>query len=207
MMDEKFWRLARFIAPALVMVFAVTALRLFRYDDYFISSYISIFFIAAFGIVGMWIAENPQSFFIFSLRLLSILLFLSIFSAFVMALLFPEYMLGPDASERKEIQIFACVASAGTMGGVMRYLMEEKVQNGSSIDLWLLSHSAVSGLFVSVILFLVLRAGVINKVQVDTFNLYGVSGVSAVVGFFADKMVKRFSGLYEEVVGRPKNDS
>jgi len=198
---ENFTRFFRLILPILTVSFFVLIVSMFTSNPNF-ANLITLIIIVVFGITWAFFTESRKLFFTFALRVLSVAFFLSVFSMFVISLLFPEVFLGAELNGKKEIQIFACVASAGTMGGLMRYLMEEKVQNGESMNLWSLSHSAISGLFVSVILFLVLRAGVINKVQIDTFNLYGVSGVSAVVGFLADRMVKRISGLYEEVVGK-----
>ena len=201
-MDENLIRLLRIIGP-LMIVFVSGLAFLKHLPNQNFGIFITLTIIAVvFSITLAFFTEKRKLFFTSALRVLSVAFFLSVFSMFVISLLFPEVFLGAELNEKKEIQIFACVASAGTMGGLMRYLMEEKVQNGELMDLWLLSHSAISGLFVSVILFLVLRAGVINKVQIDTFNVYGVSGISAVVGFLADRMIKRISGLYEEVVGK-----
>ena len=65
--------------------------------------------------------------------------------------------------------------------------------------------SSIIGLFVSVVLFLILRAGIINQTQIDTFNVWGVTGVSAVTGFFADRVIERFSSLYNEVIGNSQS--
>ena len=202
-MDENSIKILRLILPIFVVfISGLTFLKYAPNPNFNHLITLIIIVVVGFSIAWAFFSENLKLFFTCALRVLSIAFFLSVFSMFVISLLFPEVFLGEELNEKKEIQIFACVASAGTMGGLMRYLMEEKVQNGELMDLWSLSHSAISGLFVSVILFLVLRAGIINKVQIDTFNVYGVSGVSAVVGFLADRMVKRISGLYEEVVGK-----
>ena len=71
--------------------------------------------------------------------------------------------------------------------------------------LWFTVRSSIIGLFVSVVLFLILRAGIINQTQIDTFNVWGVTGVSAVTGFFADRVIERFSSLYNEVIGNSQS--
>ena len=74
----------------------------------------------------------------------------------------------------------------------------------SKIDLkknfWRIIFSIISSLFVSLILFLLLRAGILKSDNIDSFNIYGVTGMSAVAGYFSDKIITRISKLYKTVV-------
>lgn len=55
--------------------------------------------------------------------------------------------------------------------------------------------SAILGLLVSVVLFLVLRAGIINQTQIDTFNVWGVTGVAAHRVFLGNVSLRDFQAF------------
>ncbi|MEO9459878.1 MAG: YEATS-associated helix-containing protein [Lentilitoribacter sp.] len=107
----------------------------------------------------------------------------------------------------KEAQILLAVTSAGMLGGLMKYLTEFSNEKTEQYSLWGLIQSSITGLFVALVLFLILRAGIINQTNVDTFNIWGVSGVSCVTGFFANKVLERLSSVYEELAGLKRKET
>ncbi len=151
--------------------------------------------------VASFIAIEPAKFIFFIVRALAVLLFFLTFSGVCFSILFFESLPFEDPSRLREAQVFLAVSSSGMMGGLMRYFSHEAVIKSESLNLWHMVHAAIVGLFVSVVLFLILRAGIINQTQIDTFNVWGVTGVSAITGFFAERVIERFSSLYNEVVG------
>ncbi|MEI5639016.1 MULTISPECIES: YEATS-associated helix-containing protein [unclassified Pseudoalteromonas] len=151
--------------------------------------------------VASFIAIEPDKFSYFVVRGLAVLLFFITFSGVCFSILFYESMPFTDPSRLREAQVFLAVSSSGMMGGLMRYFSHEAVIKKEELNLWHMVHAAIVGLFVSVVLFLILRAGIINQTQIDTFNVWGVTGVSAITGFFAERVIERFSSLYNEVVG------
>lgn len=41
--------------------------------------------------------------------------------------------------------------------------------------------------------------------SVDSFNLYGVTGISTITGYLSDRVIKRFSILYETLFESTEN--
>ncbi|QTF93720.1 YEATS-associated helix-containing protein [Halomonas sp. BM-2019] len=161
------------------------------------------FFMTMFASVAMasFIVIEPDKFSYFFVRVLAVSLFFITFAGVCYSILFYESLPFQDESKLREAQVFLAVSSSGMMGGLMRYFSHDSVIRKEEMNLWHMVHSAIVGLFVSVVLFLILRAGIINQTQIDTFNVWGVTGVSAITGFFADRVIERFSNLYNEVVG------
>lgn len=158
-------------------------------------------------VIASFIAIEPAKFSYFIVRALAVFLFFFTFSGVFFSILFYESLPIKDPSRLREAQVFLAVSSSGMMGGLMRYFSHEAVIKSESLNLWHMVHSAIVGLFVSVVLFLILRAGIINQTQIDTFNVWGVTGVSAITGFFAERVIERFSSLYNEVVGNKNKSS
>ncbi|MDX5998208.1 hypothetical protein HRJ35_01575 [Shewanella oneidensis MR-1] len=148
-----------------------------------------------------FIAIEPDKFSYFVVRALAISLFFLTLFGVGFSILFYESLPFEDPARLREAQVFLAVSSSGMMGGLMRYFSHDAVIKNESLNLWHMVHAAIVGLFVSLVLFLILRAGIINQTQIDTFNVWGVTGVSAITGFFAERVIERFSNLYNEVVG------
>ncbi|RZG09085.1 hypothetical protein EXT48_02650 [Pseudoalteromonas sp. CO348] len=157
--------------------------------------------------VASFIVSKPDQFSYFVVRALAVVLFFITFFGVCFSILFYESLPFDDPSKLREAQVFMAVSSSGMMGGLMRYFSHDKVIKDEAINLWHMVHAAIVGLFVSVVLFLILRAGIINQTQIDTFNVWGVTGVSAITGFFSERVIERFSNLYNEVVGNTKKQS
>lgn len=160
--------------------------------------------------IASFIAIEPDKFSYFVVRALAVSLFFVTFSGVCFSILFYESIPIEDPSRLREAQVFLAVSSSGMMGGLMRYFSHDAVIKSEQLNLWHMVHAAIVGLFVSVVFFLILRAGIINQTQIDTFNVWGVTGVSAITGFFAERVIERFSSLYNEVVGngsKPSEDS
>ncbi len=131
----------------------------------------------------------------------AVILFVSTFLGVCFSILFYDIMPFNDSDRLRDAQVLLAVSSSGAMGGLMRYFSHEAVTRNKELDAWKLIHATIVGLFVSLVLFLILRAGIINQTKVDTFNVWGVAGVSAITGFFSEKMLERFSSIYNEIVG------
>ena len=157
--------------------------------------------------IASFIAIEPDKFSYFVVRALAVSLFFFTFAGVCYSILFYESLPFEEASRLREAQVFLAVSSSGMMGGLMRYFSHDGVIKKEEMNLWHMVHAAIVGLFVSVVLFLILRAGIINQTQIDTFNVWGVTGVSAITGFFADRVIERFSNLYNEVVGGASKQS
>ncbi len=135
-------------------------------------------------------------------------------------LISPETLYAFDERKTNEIQIFGCIITAGILGGLTRQfhtnlnpsaLMSIILQgtrerplaatvNSSDfiyVKFWTTLFSLFVSFFVSVVLFLLLRAGLRKTAEVDTFNKYGVSGVAALSGYFSENIMRRLSRLFE----------
>ena len=170
----------------------------FLYEN---SIYIYSIIYIAIVTIGLFILKTNE-FIYFITRLLAIFLFAITFSGVSYSILFYDHLPFEDATRLREAQVFLAVSSAGMMGGLMRYFARDGVAKGKEMNLWHMVHASITGLFVSIIFFLILRAGIINQTQIDTFNVWGITGVSAVTGFFSDRVIERFSNLYNEVIGK-----
>ena len=126
--------------------------------------------------IASFIAVEPEKFSYFVVRGLAVFLFFLTFSGVCFSILFYESMPFLEPSRLREAQVFLSVSSSGMMGGLMRYFSHEAVIKKEELNLWHMVHAAIVGLFVSVVLFLILRAGIINQTQIDTFNVWGVAG-------------------------------
>lgn len=111
----------------------------------------------------------------------------------------------PTTTAGRDVQIFGCIATSGLLGAFVRQFQstlrprERTDQSDSFVRFWSLVASLVSGLFTSVVLFSLLRAGILKSIEVDTFNIYGVTGVAAVSGYFSENIIRRFSRIYENL--------
>ncbi len=158
--------------------------------------------------LSAFVARVPQAVFhsFFTSLLVLDIWFLVVF------LLFPgRFGADPTTSHGRDVQIFGCIATSGLLGTFVRQFQstlrprelvghsEAAPQMSSFVRFWSLVASLVSGLFTSVVLFLLLRAGILKSVEVDTFNIYGVTGVAAVSGYFSENIIRRFATIYESL--------
>ena len=114
-----------------------------------------------------------------------------------------------------EAQILSCICLAGMAGGIISQLFttpivskpteEEPVEmhrySSLSHRFWNNMISIIAALFVSLVIFLLIRAGILKQVEIDTFNVYGVTGFAAVSGYFSKSILERFKKLYEGIMG------
>lgn len=101
-------------------------------------------------------------------------------------------------------QIISCVCLGGLLGGFVREFRLEILNNQPESDFqyngkntWVILYSLISSVVVSLMVFLLLRAGILKSDSIDTFNVYGITGISSVIGFFSDKVIGRLSSIYE----------
>lgn len=203
--------IARRLIPATLLI-AAFALYYIKsgilYDNpYYGGIYELIIAITTAAAIVTFIAAEPEKFSYFIVRAIAVALFLATFSGICFSLLFYEVLPFEDPARLREAQVFLAVSASGMMGGLMRYFSHQTVTDGDDLALWHMVHSAIIGLFVSMVLFFILRAGIINQTQIDTFNIWGVTGVSAITGFFAERVIERFSSLYNEVIGGSSKQS
>ena len=168
-----------------------------------IMTYILIFIFDLILLITMYFFLTSDNIKLMMVRMFAFLLFFISFSGVCFSILFHDFLPFSDEVKLKEIQVFMAVASSGMMGGMMRYFTSNRYIDIQEDSLWLLIHSAMIGMFVSVVLFLILKAGIINQIQVDTFNIWGVSGISSIIGFFSGRMINRFSNLFNDIIGKP----
>ena len=133
-------------------------------------------------------------------------LFISSIVCIGIILITPSAFFSLEEKSTFSASIFLCVCLAGFLGGFVREIHNYTIslKADSKIDLkknfWHIIFSIISSLFVSLILFLLLRAGILKSDNIDSFNIYGVTGMSAVAGYFSDKIIARISKLYKTVV-------
>ena len=190
----------------ITVIFGITALNLIYSRLFYDGPYIEIILdrmpvILLSVVIAISIDKYPEKFSYFIVRTFAVMLFSLTFAGVCFAILSPESLNIVDKIRLREAQVFLAVSSAGMMGGLMRYFSHDQIIKNEVMNLWHMVHAAIIGLFVSLVLFLVLRAGIINQTQIDTFNVWGVTGVSAITGFFAERVIDRFSSLYNEVLG------
>lgn len=152
-------------------------------------------------VVLSFFAIAPAIAFAFIARLIAVLFFFSVFVLLGLSIFFEHLvdLVGFDVT--KDVRIFLTVSTAGMLGGMMSTFSSKDIIKNQVLSLWEMVHGSIVGLFVSVVLFCVLRAGIIQQANIDTFNFWGVAGVSAITGFFSENMIVRFSALFKEMVG------
>ena len=165
-------------------------------------------------LVTIAVARTPHLLFhlFFTALFIIDLVFLIVF------LLFPETFASGVKEHFRDIQVLCCIGTAGILGGFIRQLQTNLRPSELSISdtdntpstfspsiaspyvrFWSTLFSIFRALFTALVLFLLLRAGILKTVEVDTFNVYGVTGVAAVSGYFADSIIRRFSTVYEQL--------
>ncbi|MDA2933226.1 hypothetical protein MYX82_02670 [Acidobacteria bacterium AH-259-D05] len=148
---------------------------------------------------------------------LFVTLFIASMVSVAVFLLFPEKVVTMQSDQPPDKQIFGCIVSAGLLGGLLRQVnanrqlldVFEIVRERENPDqrvsyfarFWKSLIAVLGSTVVSLVLFLLLRAGVLKSVEVDTFNVYGVTGVAVITGYFAENVIQRLTVVYEQLVG------
>lgn len=152
------------------------------------------------------VARGPD--FLFHLIFTSV--FLADLALLVVFLLFPTAVVSGSSEVLLDVQLLGCIATSGLLGGFIKqlhttlrpYELSSRSEGPSPhVRFWSTLYSLFSSVFIATVLFMLLRAGVLKTVQVDTFNVYGVTGVAAVSGYLADNIISRFAFLYRELLG------
>lgn len=144
----------------------------------------------------------------------------------IIFLISPEYFSANSKEHFRDIQILGCIGTSGIMGGFIRQLQTNlrpselslenpanssvstrSIESSPYVKFWSTLFSLFTALFTAMVLFLLLRAGILKTVEVDTFNVYGVTGVAAVSGYFSDSIIRRFSSLYEQIFDPARSQS
>lgn len=192
-----------------------------EYWPQYLASLLPLTFVAlaAFVVLGLsddaWdhaaktaLARAPHLFF----HLFFVLVFLADVWFLVQFLLFPWTLVSESVHIKLmlEVQLLGCIGTAGFLGGFVRQLHTtlkplelSSTDSQSSLYVRFFStlYSLFSSVFIATVLFTLLRAGVLKTVELDTFNVYGVTGVSAISGYFADNIMSRLTHLYRELFG------
>ena len=199
------------------------------YEGYYITIYehlfsLLIFIVALISItlgikiliVGNDLKELIDNFFnsLFN-GLINIIFIASFFGAIVSlgtALITPEsFFPHLEGNKLFSSAIFLSVCLAGFLGGYVReifsYIVSLKESKAINLknNFWQIVFSITSSLFISLIFFLLLRAGILKSDKIDSFNIYGITGVSAVTGYFTDKIIERVSKLYKLLLDKKTN--
>ena len=99
-------------------------------------------------------------------------------------------------------QVLVSVCLGGFLGGFVRetysrfLISKDEISSIFITRFWVIIFSLLGSVLLSVIFFLLLRAGILKSESVDSFNLYGVTGISTITGYLSDRVLKRFSILY-----------
>lgn len=97
----------------------------------------------------------------------------------------------------EKFTVLMAVIAGGGFGGCMRILVNERDHR---LNFVVFLQASFTGLFVSFVLFLVLRAGIIDQDSVDTFNVWGVCGISMLAGYFSGNALQRLNSVFSELV-------
>jgi len=107
-----------------------------------------------------------------------------------------------DEKIRSNSQVLVSVCLGGFLGGFVRETYSrfinsrENLPNVFITNFWIIIFSLLGSILLSMIFFLLLRAGILKSESVDSFNLYGVTGISVITGYLSDRVITRFSVLY-----------
>jgi hypothetical protein len=143
-------------------------------------------------------------------RLFFALLFLGVFVLLLIFMLFPDiiplpsHITIPDTTQilQRDVQIIGCICSAGVLGGFVNKFLGHLSDSEYTVQFWPMLTSLFCSLFISLVIFLLVRAGILKSVEVDTFNVYGVTGLSAITGYFAENIIGRLKSIYETLLGQ-----
>jgi hypothetical protein len=160
----------------------------------------------------------------FLIRLVFASLFLGTFFALVIFLLFPELVPLPQMTimqeqilkVKREVQIIGCICSSSILGGFVHKVLTHDTRRrralatdgeitAADLSFWEVIKALFCSLFVSLVIFFLIRAGILKAVEVDTFNIYGVTAVSAITGYFAENIINRLRMVYETILGDAEN--
>ena len=103
-------------------------------------------------------------------------------------------------------QVLTSVCLGGFLGGFVRetyfrFLTAKEEMTGIFIKkFWIIIFSLLGSVLISLIFFLLLRAGILKSDSVDSYNLYGVVGVSIISGYFSDKVLKKVAKLFKDIL-------
>lgn len=130
------------------------------------------------------------------------MLLILLISLLMITLLSPQNLTFSSDNPKRmvEVQILFAVSITGFLGALIREITILVSDKTKALSLSAIFFSTFSGLFVSLISFFLFRAGILKNIEVDTFNVYGVTGISGLTGYFSDRIVSRLSGLYQALI-------
>ncbi|GAB3342360.1 hypothetical protein ACFO0E_13300 [Chromohalobacter beijerinckii] len=210
--DEEKYKIILLVNGAMAFVYIlILSFLVFKYGlliTILVPAFLFLIFIVAV-FCGMVVNKDEAP--AIGLKSLLIMLVTSVVGLVVFSLFFAQNLPISNEDTLRDFQIFLVVGSSGMLGGVMRIYSGESLLSKMGPDVWKIFHSLFVALFVSIVLFFLLRAGIVKEPSIDTFNVWGVAGVSAITGFFSEKIIKRFQRLFNEVLGegdfsRERND-
>ncbi len=143
--------------------------------------------------------------FLYSVNTFAILLLIADFLIFSNALLESTTIVPANESsvigtsqvlKMSEFWFYSIACSAGMMGGIMKYLVFANAAGLKTLRVWDIIYASVVGLFVALILFLLFRSGIISDTPIDSYNKYGVAGISILAGFFSDRVIEKLTEWY-----------
>ena len=183
---------------AIIVVLLLTFLMFFDFMDVLFSSSI-------IGVAGVVYLIAMCYAFFYSVNTFAILLLIADFLIFSNSLLESTTIVPANESSGIEISqalkmsefwFYSIACSAGMMGGIMKYLVFANASGLKTLRVWDIIYASVVGLFVALILFLLFRSGIISDTPIDSYNKYGVAGISILAGFFSDRVIDKLTDWY-----------
>jgi hypothetical protein len=117
---------------------------------------------------------------------------------------------------KREVQIIGCICSSSILGGFVHKVLTRDTRRrkalatdeeitAADLSFWEVIKALFCSLFVSLVIFFLIRAGILKAVEVDTFNIYGVTALSAITGYFGENIINRLRMVYETMIGNAEN--
>lgn len=103
-----------------------------------------------------------------------------------------------------DIRLILSVVLSGSLGGLLKGInvaKENMNSNEQSLinNFWSIILKIIQASIVSTSMFLIFRAGILKTIDYDTFNIYGVTGISIIAGYISDKIVFKIHNLYNSL--------
>ena len=158
------------------------------------------------NMVSTLVSSSPRLLLAIIILTIAALIMGSLISAIALPQVFLGLLLGEEIlsnvseAQMVTVQLLVVVALSGLLGGVLRHFYFQQSINGKSDDHHLHAMAVLQSTFAALIAFFIFRAGIIHQVTIDTFNVFGVAGMGAVVGFFSDDIIEKFKGFYNRAI-------
>jgi len=144
----------------------------------------------------------PQAFLYSSILIIVIILLYSLFQLLSNPVNYLSKAYIQITKDDTEIPILVGAVISGGIGGVIKAINpillafgQKKYDDINNIFFlfWKFILSTLKGATISMAIILALRAGLLKNVDLDTFNIYGVTGFGIFIGLYSDKILAKFA--------------